>query len=171
MTLSEGAGVTVADGMAVWVAEGTGVGQAAGTAVADAPRSGYGSDAGSGDSRRATGSRGEQLAREHLRQAGYEILETNFRSRYGELDVIARRDHVVVFVEVKARLNRGYGEPFEAVTPRKQRRIRRMALAWLMQRRNHPAYGDCDYRFDVISMLLDGDGQARSLLHFEDAFR
>ena len=124
-----------------------------------------------GDPRRGRGRRGEQLARDHLASRGYDIIQTNFRSRYGEIDIIARKGDVVAFGEVKARRDRFFGEPFEAVSPRKRAQIRRMARAWLMANAHDPAYGDCCFRFDVISIMLDEAGGASELDHMEDAFR
>ena len=124
-----------------------------------------------GDPRRGRGRRGEQLARDHLARRGYDIIQTNFHSRYGEIDIIARKGDIVAFVEVKARRDRSFGEPFESVSPRKQSQIRRMARAWLMVNAHDSAYGDCCFRFDVISIMLDKAGGAIELDHMEDAFR
>ena len=85
------------------------------------------------DPRRALGSRGEQLAAEHLVRLGYEILERNFRTRWGELDIVARDG-------ADARVLRGQGpadasadgrSPLESVHPRKRAQVRRMARSWL----------------------------------------
>ena len=78
------------------------------------------------------GAFGEQVAVEHLRALGMRILQRNWRCRYGEIDVIASEgDAVVVFVEVKTRTGDGFGGLAEAVTPRKVRRLRRLAGLWL----------------------------------------
>lgn len=128
-------------------------------------------DATGGDRRQALGRRGERLAAAYLCKQGYTILEMNFRSRYGELDIIAFTGETLVFVEVKARLNRRFGEPFEAVTAGKQARIRRMARSWLARPASRSFRTGFDLRFDVISIVLDGGGSARSFEHLEDAFR
>ena len=130
--------------------------------VADAPAG--------GDQRNALGRHGEEIACRYLRSKGYVILEKNFRSRYGELDIIARQGGVITFVEVKTRRNRRFGEPFEAVTLRKQERVRRMASAWLMTQRDESAHAERIYRFDVISIVLADDGGMKTLEHIEDAF-
>lgn len=83
-------------------------------------------------SRTELGALGEQVAVEHLRGMGLQILQRNWRCRYGELDVIAADgDDTVVFVEVKTRTGDGFGGLEQAVTPRKLRRIRRLAGIWL----------------------------------------
>ena len=79
------------------------------------------------------GAMGEALAVDHLTRMGLRILQRNWRCRYGELDIIARDDaaSAVVFVEVKTRTGDGYGGLAHAVTPRKVRRLRRLAGLWL----------------------------------------
>jgi putative endonuclease len=114
----------------------------------------------------ATGEKGEQLAVDHLQRNGYAILERNFRSRGGEVDIVAKdRDGCIVFVEVKARRSLAYGVPQLAVTPRKQRQIAKGALSWLSRKRLH----DQSARFDVIAVLLH-DGVTHQLEHIVNAF-
>lgn len=96
------------------------------------------------------GARGEALAALHLVDNGMELIDRNWRSRYGELDIVARDGDVMVFVEVKTRSGTGYGTPAEAVTPTKQHRIRRLALAWLDQRESPWVR----MRFDVVAILM-----------------
>lgn len=79
----------------------------------------------------ALGARGEDVAVEFLIDAGLEIVERNWRCRYGELDVVATSGDRIVFVEVKTRSGVGYGSPAESVTFAKQRRIRVLAVHWL----------------------------------------
>jgi putative endonuclease len=103
---------------------------------------------------RMRGSRGvgqawEDLAAEHLRRAGYRILERNFRAKPGEIDFIAMEGVVLCFIEVKGRRGLRFGRPEEAVGPEKRRRIFRAAQAWIRRRR--PAPGP--RRFDVVSIL------------------
>lgn len=82
-------------------------------------------------SRAEIGAVGEQLAVDHLRGLGLQIVERNWRCRYGELDVIAADDGVLVFVEVKTRTSDQFGGVEQAVTPDKVRRLRRLAGLWL----------------------------------------
>jgi putative endonuclease len=123
------------------------------------------------DPRRGRGQAGEEIACGRLEHGGYTIIDRNYRTRFGELDIIARQGDTVAFIEVKARIDKSHGEPFEAVTWRKQGRIRRVAEAWLMANERDENYRDCVYRFDVVSILLDSRGGARVYEHIIDAFR
>jgi len=102
-------------------------------------------------SRNELGALGEQLAVEHLSALGLRTLARNWRCRYGELDVIAADgDRTVVFIEVKTRSGDGFGGIAEAVTPRKVRRIRRLAGLWLAGQDN----GWREIRIDVIGVRV-----------------
>jgi putative endonuclease len=102
----------------------------------------------------ALGSLGETLARTALEQHGYAILATRYRTRAGEIDIVAREGRCLVFVEVKARRHTECGTPAEAVTPRKQRRIIAMARDFLARTPSDATA--C--RFDVVAILLPDDG-------------
>jgi putative endonuclease len=91
-------------------------------------------------------------------------VERNYRTRYGELDLILRREDTLVFVEVKLRRGLGFGDPLEAVTPRKRAAIRALAERYLSDR--EPEFDAV--RFDVVGILLGGG--TRSIVHIEDAF-
>ena len=119
---------------------------------------------GGGLNNRATGDRGEDIASRYLARSGYEVVERNYRTRRGELDLIARRDGTLVIVEVKLRRGTGYGDPLEAVTPRKQQAIRLMAEEYLHER--DPDFQDV--RFDVVGILLRAGRPEIS--HVEGAF-
>ena len=113
-----------------------------------------------------TGPVGERLAARFLRkQLGYKILRRNCRSKLGELDLIVRDGDEVVFVEVKTRSSRTWGDPETAVTPAKRRKLCRAAAAFAARNRlrEHPL------RFDVIAVLLE-DGLEPELKHYKDAF-
>ena len=97
------------------------------------------------------GAIGEQDAKEYLEDKGYKILERNFKDRFGEIDIIAKKKDCFVFVEVKARQTDKFGRPGEFVTIDKQTKIKKTALAWL-QKKN---LIDADIRFDVIEILGD----------------
>jgi putative endonuclease len=115
--------------------------------------------------RRSLGLAGEQLAVEHLARAGYRIVARNVRADGVELDVVAERGRLVVFVEVKTRRGRGFGAPEEAVDPAKCARLVRGAYAWL--RTHRPASARA--RFDVIAVEPDADGRLR-VRHLPGAF-
>ncbi len=116
--------------------------------------------------RQELGRYGEELAVQHLQEAGLQVLARNWRCREGELDVVARSGRTVVFVEVKTRSGSGYGEPAEAVTARKARRLRLLACRWLEQHR--PA-DTGDLRFDVVSVVRRR-GYAPVVVHLRGAF-
>ena len=109
---------------------------------------------------RELGVRGEELAAAHLESAGYRILERNWRCRDGELDIVAAIDDVVVVVEVKARTGHGSGHPFEAVTPAKLARLRRLAVLWAHE---HPPEGH-RLRIDVVGVTV-GAGSTPVIEH------
>jgi putative endonuclease len=100
------------------------------------------------DLKQRVGRSGEDLAAEHLERHGYRILARNYRTRQAEIDIIARHRGVIVFVEVKARRDQGYGHPKWAVTPAKQRRISMAALTYLKKQRAM----DARARFDVVTI-------------------
>ncbi len=111
------------------------------------------------DDRIALGQRGEQLAMDYLRARGMVILDRNWRPRgqdvRGELDLVVRDGDDLVVVEVKTRRTIAYGSPFEAVTKRKLRTLRSLALAWLEHRSIHAPR----LRFDVVGVTLPPVGQ------------
>lgn len=76
------------------------------------------------------GRRGEQLAVDHVVARGMSVLERNWRCRLGEIDIVARDGAETVFIEVKTRSTSDFGHPFEAITPVKLARMRRLAVAW-----------------------------------------
>ena len=101
------------------------------------------------DQRQAFGKRGEDLACAELEKLGYVIVDRRFRTRCGELDIVARDGGVLVFVEVRARSGGSFGTPFETVTWRKRQRISQMAVSYLCVKRL--AMVAC--RFDVVSII------------------
>ena len=108
----------------------------------------------------ALGKYGEDLAVRHLEEHGITVLERNWRCVLGELDVIAREGKSLVVCEVKTRRSTAYGTPVEAVTARKARRLRRLALQWLDERQVFVP----TIRFDVIGVLQPPVGPA-SIVH------
>ncbi len=109
------------------------------------------------------GNAGEELACKHLRKKGYEILKTNWRFGKDEVDIIAQKEDMIVFIEVKTRSSRFYGEPYVFVTKKKQSFLQRAADAYF-DRYNCELEG----RFDVISIVINGNES--SLEHIERAF-
>lgn len=105
------------------------------------------------------GQRGEAAARRYLKFRLYKILETNYRRKTGEIDIIAKKGSYTIFVEVKYRKNADKGLPREAVTPFKQRQIKRTAEMYIMENNVKN-----DLRFDVIEIL------DRKIKHIKNAF-
>ena len=110
------------------------------------------------------GAWGEQFAAEYLKAQGMQILMQNYRTPYGELDLIAREGDCLVLAEVKTRSSRAYGSPLEAVTPVKQQYLRRAASLYLKE---HPFSGEV--RFDVIAILKE-PGRRAEVEHIQGAF-
>lgn len=104
---------------------------------------------------------GEQVAADYLAGRGYEVLERNVRTPYGEIDLVARKEHLTVFVEVKARTSRSLGPPELAVGPRKQAHM--LACAQHYAQKNLLDH----WRIDVIAVEQD-TGETR-ITHFENA--
>lgn len=100
------------------------------------------------DDRSRYGLNSEEVAARFLKRNGYKIIERNFRNRLGEIDIIAKHKGALVFVEVKARRSMAYGDPKWAVTPAKQRKISKVALAYL---KNHGGT-QTRARFDVVTV-------------------
>lgn len=118
-----------------------------------------------------TGERAEELVARRFAAAGWEIVERNARTRYGELDIVALDGRALVFVEVKAgREGAAFGpeRPVLAVDSRKQRRVRKLATAWMAERRDVPPY--TEIRFDAVGVTFDRRGAAVDVEHIRAAF-
>jgi putative endonuclease len=116
------------------------------------------------------GQEGEQLAVDYLVKKGYRILERNYRYHRNEIDIIARHNRTLCFVEVKTRFSSSKGDPAEAVTLQKQHEIIKAARAYLALSHN----GECDCRFDVVAIrvqhLEEKQISSFSIDHYPDAF-
>lgn len=113
---------------------------------------------------RLLGNRGEQHAARFLRRQGFRILAKGYRTPLGEIDLIARDGDILVFVEVKSRRQ---GQPAEAVTLEKQRRLTLAALQFLAQ---HRLLDTQRARFDVVAIVWPDDRKAPTVEHFRNAF-
>jgi putative endonuclease len=123
----------------------------------------------SSDVRHRLGRHGEQLASEHLIRRGFRIIERNYRTRWGELDIVAYDGETLAFCEVKSRrLRPGEGHAFEALRALKRSRVRKMAGSWLIERTDRP-YAEV-LRFDAIGVTFDPSGKLVSIEHLEGAF-
>jgi putative endonuclease len=131
------------------------------------------------DPRRTLGARGEELAARHLEARGCEVIARNFRTRFGELDLVARNKRFLVFCEVKTRIVRATAGPlpatanplgpFASIGSRKQRQVRAIAREWLAQGLLEGARPP-EIRFDAIGISFDTRGRLLALEHLEAAF-
>lgn len=111
-----------------------------------------------------TGRRGEDLAARLLLGKGYELLARNYRAGRGEIDLIARKENLLVFVEVKTRTNLAFGMPEAAVSKRKAALVTQAADAYIFSTDWHG-----NIRFDVVAVVFR-PGREPEVAHFEDAF-
>lgn len=111
------------------------------------------------------GKTGEDLAVKFIEDNGFTVIERNWRfSRLGEIDIIATKNEQLVFIEVKARTSTFFGEPIEAITPTKIKKIYRIAEIYLSKK---PLYNDKECRFDAISVILS---KIPKIVHHEDIY-
>jgi putative endonuclease len=122
------------------------------------------------DPRHALGKLGEQLAAEHLVRRGFRILERNYRTRWGELDIVAFDGRTLSFCEVKTRkVGRGSAlGPFDAIGARKRSRVRRMAASWMSDHSDRAFVPII--RCDAIGIVFDRAGRLVAIEHLEGAF-
>ncbi len=114
------------------------------------------------------GKKGEKAAESYLMKQGYRILKKNYRTKVGEIDLIAEHNNVLVFIEVKSRTDAALEHPFMAVTPRKQKKIAQTAQSFLVQNK----VGDREIRFDVVSVLPGKENSDSLQIEvLQDAFR
>jgi putative endonuclease len=118
------------------------------------------------DPRQDIGKQGEQIAREELEAKGYEILITNFRCKVGEIDIIAKDRHMVVFVEVRTITSARRGPAYNSVTYSKQRQVKRAALFYISKHN----LVNTQFRFDVIGITLNRKTGKYTFDHIENAF-
>jgi putative endonuclease len=115
--------------------------------------------------RKQLGSYGESLAEAYMLEQGYEIVASNWRCPVGELDLVARQETTFVFVEVRTRRGTRLGTPEESITPVKQAKLIELAYTFLAENNYH----DCDWRIDVIAIVLDKRGQVAQFNHIRSA--
>ena len=115
---------------------------------------------------RAEGMQGEALVARYLRERGYQLAAHGYRSRYGEIDLIAWDGDVLRFVEVKTRTNLDMALPREYVTPQKQNKLRKTARMYLAEKRL-----DCPARFDVAEVYAEHGFDEARIEYLENAFQ
>lgn len=111
------------------------------------------------------GRRGERIACRHLMRRGFDVLARRFQGRYGEIDIIGFEGNLLVFVEVKTRASREFGDPWEFVDWQKQQRFRRTAEEFIARY----DLGQYAYRFDIVSVVAPGTS-TQEIAHFRNAF-
>lgn len=109
------------------------------------------------------GKLGEQVAAKYLKNQGYKILEKNYRTRYGEIDLICEKEQIIHFIEVKTRTNQNFGWPEEAVNQRKIEKIIKVAEKYLEE---HEL--DLSWQIDIISLLIKAKERKTELKHFSN---
>jgi len=114
---------------------------------------------------RKTGQSGEKIAAEYLSGKNYKIVERNFSTRFGEIDIICYDGNILVFVEVKTKIGHDFGEPEEMINKNKLGRVRRMG-EWYMTEKKL----DCPCRVDVVAVVLDKDNKVERLDHYEAVY-
>ena len=108
------------------------------------------------------GQQGEEVAQEYLRKTGYKIIQKNYRTKFAEIDIIAKKDNILSFIEVKSRNNDNFGRPYEAVNGVKIKKIRKNAEIFL-------STTDINYdgiSFDIIEVFLEN----KTINHIKSAF-
>lgn len=111
------------------------------------------------------GNWGERVARNFLVEKGYRVLETGFRSAWGEVDIVAGDGEELVFVEVRTRRGAAFGTPEESVTRMKARRLTATAQSYMEEK----GVSGADWRIDLISIVLDSRGRVQELSHLTHA--
>ncbi len=115
--------------------------------------------------RRRLGDRGEKLAQAFLRSKSYTIIETNYRTREGEIDIVAQKDDCLSFVEVRTRRGSQFGTPEESLTETKQQRLETLAEIYIQSHENLPP----QWRIDVVAIELDNKGYISRIELIENA--
>ena len=115
--------------------------------------------------RRDTGLLGEKLARDFLKKGGYEILDTNYRTPDGEVDIIARHKDTLVFIEVRTKKSLTFGIPEESITDTKMEKLRLVAEHYRQTHQDLPAA----WRIDVVAVVMDKAGKLRRISLIENA--
>lgn len=112
------------------------------------------------------GQKGESMAKSYLKSKGYKILKTNFRTRFGEIDIVCLDQYSLVFVEVKTKTSNRFGAPEEMFTPHKYHQVYNTAQYYLTL---HPDFSE-DYRIDLIAITLDRCSKLISLSHYPSVY-
>jgi putative endonuclease len=115
---------------------------------------------------REIGTYGENIAIEYLLNKGYKFIAKNFRSKFGEIDIIVKEKDCICFVEVKTRYNKNFGFPSQSVSYNKQRRIKKTSLLFV----NKEKLFNLNLRYDVVEVYLNYNDDSYIINHLENAF-
>ena len=115
--------------------------------------------------RKNTGALGEKFASDFLKKKGYRIIETNYRCRYGEIDIIAKHKKYLAFIEVRTKTSLQFGTPEESITSTKRDHMRKTAFHYRQQHTGLPE----QWRIDFVAVELDKDGKLTRIELFENA--
>lgn len=113
------------------------------------------------------GSFGEDLSINYLIDNGYYILEKNYRNKIGEIDVICKKNNLLIFIEVKSRYTNSYGFPIESVTYYKRKQIIKVSMLYIILNK----YNNFNIRYDVIEVFFNKNNDLFNINHTTDAFR
>lgn len=113
------------------------------------------------------GNYGESIAKNFLINNKYKIIDMNYRTKYGEIDIICRYDDILVFCEIKSRYTNSFGSPIESVTYYKQKQIIKLSQIYLMANK----FYNYNIRYDIIEIIFNNKNASFTLNHVKDAFR
>ena len=113
------------------------------------------------------GSFGEALARDNLISKGYKILNMNFRNKFGEIDIICKKNNLLIFCEIKSRYSNSFGSPIESITCYKQKQIIKLSELYLISKK----YYNFNVRYDIIEVIFNTITSSHIINHVQDAFR
>ena len=113
------------------------------------------------------GSFGEALARDYLISKGYKILNMNFRNKFGEIDIICKKNNLLIFCEIKSRYSNSFGSPIESITCYKQKQIIKLSELYLISKK----YYNLNVRYDIIEVIFNTITSSHIINHVQDAFR
>ena len=113
------------------------------------------------------GSFGEALSRDYLISKGYKILNMNFRNKFGEIDIICKKNNLLIFCEIKSRYSNSFGSPIESITCYKQKQIIKLSELYLISKK----YYNFNVRYDIIEVIFNTITSSHIINHVQDAFR
>ena len=113
------------------------------------------------------GSFGEALARDYLISKGYKILNMNFRNKFGEIDIICKKNNLLIFCEIKSSYSNSVGSPIESITCYKQKQIIKLSELYLISKK----YYNFNVRYDIIEVIFNTITSSHIINHVQDAFR